>query len=148
MKKAFRIITLFVAVASMAFITSCKKDNENLIIGKWQFDNVNLSITVDDPEIQAMVDQFINGEILLLNAELKNTQLEFKGDGTYTLIDEDGTNPGTYSIDGDKITLDGDLATIKTLTKNALVIEMSETLTEEDDGMDGTMVMTMEYTRL
>jgi len=149
MKKAFKILTLFVAIASMACVTSCTKDKEDLIVGKWKFYKADVSITLDDPEMQAIMDQYLAVEVEELNAEMQNDQLEFRGDHTCVNIDEDGeSEPGTWSINGDQLTVDGELITIKSLTKKSLVLEMVEAYEDEEDEMTGTWVFTIEYKRM
>ena len=147
MKKAFGIITMFVAIASMAFITSCTKDKEDLIVGKWKFEKANMTVTADDPEIQALIDQYLVFEIQELNEEMKSTQVEFKADGTYVATDEEGSNDsGTWEIKGDFITFDGETWTINTLTKSTLILESSEIYDDED--IAGTWTMTLEFKKM
>lgn len=149
MKKAFKILTLFVAIASMACVTSCTKDKEDLIVGKWVFDNATVSVTLDDPEMQAIFDQYLAVEMEELNADMQGDQLEFRGDHTCISIDEDGeSEPDTWSINGDQLTVAGEVMTIKSLTKKSLVLEMVEDIDDEEDEMSGTWVFTLEYKRM
>lgn len=149
MKKAFKILTLFVAIASMACVTSCTKDKEDLIVGKWVFDNATVSVTLDDPEMQAIFDQYLAVEMEELNADMQGDQLEFRGDHTCISIDEGGeSEPDTWSINGDQLTVAGEVMTIKSLTKKSLVLEMVEDIDDEEDEMSGTWVFTLEYKRM
>lgn len=146
MKKPFRILTLFVAVASMAFVTSCKKDNADLILGKWTFDSV--TVTATNADAQAEIDAYLP----LVEAIYKNLVLEFKSDNTLIvtggdLFDADDDDAVvTYSIDGNKLTItttydDGYVETstvdIKTLTSSKLSLEMTED--EEDYSITETL---------
>lgn len=147
MKKVFRILTLFVAIASMTAITSCSKDKASLIVGKWQYEKGTISLSIDDPEMQEYFNQFLAEEENELNEAMKDAIIEFKADNTYISYfkDEPTGEPGQYSIDGDKLTMDGEVINIKSLTRSKLIWEVVETFTEEEDDFNGSVVSTVEF---
>ena len=151
MKKVLRVFALFVAVFAMASLTSCKKDNADLIIGKWQFDKATITVTVDDPTYQEFLDAFFGDFNEEMNEEMKGATLEFKSDNTLiaTSIDsethETETDTYSYTVEGDKLSFDGEVMTITTLTKKSLVLEMSDTF--DEDGISGKVVEILEFKR-
>jgi hypothetical protein len=149
MKKVFRILTLFVAIASMAAITSCSKDKASLIVGKWQYEKATIDLSIDDPEMQEYFDQIVAEEENAMNEAMKDEVIEFKADNTYmTYYKDEPEEPGQYSIDGDKLIMDDETFTIKSLTKSKLVLEIVETFTEEEDDFNGTISSTLELKRI
>lgn len=151
MKKVLRVFALFITIATMASLTSCTKDNSVKIIGKWTFENVSGIITVSDPTYQAWLDAMMEEEIEEMQEEMRGMTMEFKSDNTVvmTSIDHETnqshTETSQYSVEGDQITIDGDAMTIKTLTGSSLILEVSDSFTEE--GVTFTVVETVEFKR-
>ena len=153
MKKAFKVLAMFVMVASMAVLSSCSKEDN--IVGKWQFESITMSVENVDPEIQQMFD----AEVALMNIFLKDMVWEFKSDNTLVAsgLDEDmdmfaGT--ATYSIDGKKLSIvdaefpdEPEVYDIVTLNGSKLVLSTS--FEEEDE--DGDIIKgtgTLEFKRI
>lgn len=153
MKKAFKVLAMFVMVASMAVLSSCSKE-EN-IVGKWQFQAVTMTIENGDPEIQQMFD----AEVALMNIFLKDMVWEFKSDNTLEAsgLDEDMdmfAGNATYSIDGSTLTIfdaeypdEPEVYEIVTLNGSKLLLRTSfEEEDEEGDIIKGTG--TLEFKRI
>ena len=153
MKKAFKVLAMFVMVASMAVLSSCSKE-EN-IVGKWQFQAVTMTIENGDPEIQQMFD----AEVALMNNFLKDMVWEFKSDNTLEAsgLDEDMdmfAGNATYSIDGSTLTIfdaeypdEPEVYEIVTLNGSKLLLRTSfEEEDEEGDIIKGTG--TLEFKRI
>ena len=153
MKKTFKVLAMFVMVASMAVLSSCSKE-EN-IVGKWQFQAVTMTIENGDPEIQQMFD----AEVALMNNFLKDMVWEFKSDNTLEAsgLDEDMdmfAGNATYSIDGSTLTIfdaeypdEPEVYEIVTLNGSKLLLRTSfEEEDEEGDIIKGTG--TLEFKRI
>ena len=115
-------------VVSMVSLTSCKKENANLILGKWEC----TSATYTQAGYAPQTVPWLNGMVW-----------EFKANGTLIGsipddLDEtdDETGSATYVVSGDVLTVtyideeEGDTETesyaIKELTKTKLVLEETE----------------------
>ncbi len=146
MKKILNVLVLFVAIASMATMTSCKKDNAAQIVGKWQFEKATVSVSVDDPELQATIDEYVNWMEMELNEENGNLTIEFKSDKTCIATSEGLSETGTWSIDGNKLTMEGETMTIKELTNKKLILEQAESFAE--DGVEGNVNISLEFKRI
>ena len=121
MKKAIKIMTMVLFVIGMASLTSCTKDNSDLILGKWKFDKATVSfggesmqLTAADlaamMDLQGMSDEFV---------------IEFKSDGKVYASDE--PEPATYTIDDSKLIVITPETTfpmtITKLTNSMLIVE-------------------------
>ena len=97
---------MLLCVASMATLSSCSKDNEDLLIGKCEVEKCS---------------QTINGNVTDLSAYIGKIW-EFKTGGMLT-VNGDDVN---YSINGNNITIIGGIwsGTITTLTKSELVLDL------------------------
>ena len=85
-------------VFGMTALTSCTKDNSDLILGKWKFDKATVSfggetIQMTAADLAAMMD--LNG---MSDDELI---FEFKSDGKVYAGGESG--PANYTVDGNKL---------------------------------------------
>lgn len=153
MKKAFKVLAMFVMVASMAVLSSCSKEDN--IVGKWQFESMTMSGENIDPETQQLFD----AEVALMNVFLKDMVWEFKSDNTLVAsgLDEDFdmfTGTATYSIDGKKLSIvdaefpdEPEVYDIVTLNGSKLVLSTS--IEEEDE--EGEIVKltgTLEFKRI
>jgi hypothetical protein len=136
MKKS--IISMAVAaIVSLFALTSCEKEPEDLIVGKWTMTTINITyggISMDfDPSEVDMAATFT-----------------FKADGTGSLLDSENTEamPFTYRmlVEGDKqllsFTLDGEtiLFDVLTLSDESLVLSQEEN--EDGESIKTTMTFT------
>ena len=127
MKNVFKILTVVCFVAAMTTFTSCKKSNEDLIVGTWKCTSVQ---TVP-------ADPFANllaGVIFTFNADKTMAVNSFGENGK-----------GTYSIKGNTLTMtvenDPRTAEIKTLDKKKLTFSYDEV--DDEDG--STINITMNF---
>ena len=132
MKKALKAMAMLLFVFSMTALTSCNKEAENLIVGKWECTTATYTdegSTYSVPELIGMIWEF------KANGDLIGTILDVE--------DDDYTAEASYVILGNILTitstdLDGDVDTesyvIKELTKSKLVLE-------ETDEWDETAVL-------
>ena len=132
MKKALKAMAMLLFVFSMTALTSCNKEAENLIVGKWECTTATYTdegSTYSVPELIGMIWEF------KANGDLIGTLLDVE--------DDDYTAEASYVILGNVLTitstdLDGDIDTesyvIKELTKSKLVLE-------ETDEWDETAVL-------
>ena len=137
MKKIINVMAMLLLVFLMTAITSCKKESQNLILGKWEC--VTASFTEDGetnpvPGVVGLVWEFkANGTVIATLPEdlddgdtasyvVLNNQL------TITSTDENGdVNTKTY--------------TIKELTKTKLMLEMLE-------GSSGNDLLSVEFKKI
>ncbi|MBR6878454.1 MAG: lipocalin family protein [Bacteroidales bacterium] len=153
MKKVFKVLAMFVMVASMAMLSSCSKE-EN-IVGKWQFQAITMTVENGDPEIQQMFD----AEIALMNNFLKDMVWEFKSDNTLESsgLDEDMdmfAGNATYSIEGSTLTIfdaeyPDEPETYEIVTLNGSKLLLRTSFEEEDE--DGDIIKgtgTLEFKRI
>ena len=125
-------MAMLLFVFSMTALTSCNKEAENLIVGKWECTTATYTeegSTYSVPELIGMIWEF------KANGDLIGTLLDVE--------DDDYTAEASYVILGNILTitstdLDGDVDTesyvIKELTKSKLVLE-------ETDEWDETAVL-------
>lgn len=109
MKKTLKMMAMLLCVATVATLSSCSKDSEDLIIGKWE--------VVKCTKIE-------NGNVTEASSDFGNIW-EFKTGG---VLSYDGNNT-TYSISGNDIVIMGVLnGTISTLTQSKLVLDLVSTM--------------------
>ena len=122
MKKAMKIMAMVLFVCGMTALTSCTKDNSDLILGKWKFDKATVSfggetIQMTAADLAAMMD--LNG---MSDDELI---FEFKSDGKVYAGGESG--PANYTVDGNKLKVISPDTTfemiITKLTNTTLIVE-------------------------
>lgn len=132
MKKTLKFAALLIGIFSMICMTSCKKDNEDLIIGKWNVTGMTAEGMTINPSQMGMT---MTWEFKKDNTGSMNMTMNFMGQ---QMTESD---PFNYTIDGDKITftLDNEAATatIKTLDKKVLEFEVSGFDEEEGAMMNG-----------
>jgi uncharacterized protein (TIGR03066 family) len=123
MKKTLKVMTMLLFVVSMTTLTSCKKENTKLIVGRWECVTASYTddgITESIPALKGMVWEFkADGKVV--------------ADVSIDLPDIDiNEADATYVVSGDVLTIksvesDGDIDTekylIKELTKSKLVLE-------------------------
>ena len=117
MNKAFKIVSLFVMVVAMAFLSSCTKSKEDQIIGKWKCVSF---IVYDGDETHDLT-------------EFNQYIIELRLDGSYYVGDQ---QMGTYTLEDSKLTMkdeEGDCVvyTITELTDKKLVIRSIGSMDEE-----------------
>ena len=129
----------FVAMG-LATMTSCTKDNSELILGTW----VNTADTYEQYTS-------FNGETEKDTIPAGQATITFNENGTMTITahdDVDGsieTWTDTYSVNGDNLIWDGETFAIKQLDKKKLIFELSEPDTWEEDGQTVTPFYTMHF---
>lgn len=97
---------MLLCVAAFASLSSCSKDNEDLILGKWK----------------CTVDNYTDNNNGLQHHSLVGKIWEFKDGG---VLVSDG-NSTAYSVSGETITIYGGLmsGTIEELTSSKLVLDL------------------------
>ena len=123
MKKTLKVMAMLLFMVSMTALTSCNKQAENLIVGKWECTTatyIEEGVSYPVPELTGMVWEFkANGDLI----------------ATASLDGVENTATVTYVILGDVLTvtsveLDGEIDTeaydIKELTKSKLVLEQTD----------------------
>lgn len=125
MKKT--LFGLFLALTATMLMTSCKKDNAELILGTW----VNTDATYEQYTLNGETekDTYPEGQITIT----------FNENGTMTITAHDDmgnteTFADHYIVNGDNMIWDGETFVIKQLYKQKLILELSETETWEEDG--------------
>ena len=130
MKNVFKLLTVVCLVATMTTLTSCKKSNEDLIVGTWKCTSVTC-----EPQ-----NPFMN---LLVGCNFT-----FNADKTLVTSIFDEQSTGTYAVDGNKLTMtvDGEtiVADIKSLDKKNLSFAYTEE-DEDDEGNPVTVTVTMNF---
>ncbi len=116
-------MAMLLFVVSMTTLTSCKKENTKLIIGRWECVTASYTddgITESIPALKGMVWEFKADGKVVADVSIDLPDID--------IIEADAT----YAVSGDVLTIksvesDGDIDTekylIKELTKSKLVIE-------------------------
>lgn len=128
MKKQFKALIVIAVIALLcAAAVGCAGGSDNAAVGKWNLKSVDLmGATMSADEL---------GEA---NPDLANTSVEFKSDGTYTLVFGGDNGSGGYKIDGNTITLDESGVSISgELNGDSLVLDLTPIL-----GIDAVMTFT------
>jgi glutamate synthase domain-containing protein 3 len=130
-KVSTKLIALLL-LASVAFVSACKKDkDDSLAVTK-----ENLAATYTLVSIKAKATNVPEQDVTdyLLDACQKDDEITLKTDGTYTYTDAGtacspkGDDSGSWSLSGSTLTIDGYAnGTVKTLNKGTLVVEATET---------------------
>ncbi|MBR3709820.1 MAG: lipocalin family protein [Bacteroidales bacterium] len=143
MKKAMKIMAMVLFAIGMTALTSCSKDKDKLIIGKWEISSI--SISGGSYNMDLTMEEFYE----LLGADAEDAEpivLEFRNDGKVYMVDmDDDVEEGLpYSIDGDKLTVqvtdeegneEYETMIIKELTEKAMTLERTGMVEELDDDM-------------
>ena len=88
MKKIMKVCAMLLCIAIAGAMSSCSKDNEDLIVGKWKL--VSLSY----------------GETVVTSGEGIGLTVEYADNGNFTILHVDGiTITGTYSINKETLSL-------------------------------------------
>ena len=121
MKKAMKIMAMVLFVMGMTALTSCTKDNSDLILGKWKFDKATMSYGGQTVQLTA-ADL---ADMMNLQGSSDEFVVDFKSDGKVYASDE--PEPANYTIDGSKLTVFTPeitfRMTITKLTSSTLVVE-------------------------
>lgn len=103
-----KLIGGFAALAFLLVIASCGGASEAELIGKWSMDPASLKIELGDgvpAEMKGMVEGAEKEMKSGAAEEMKAATIEFK-DGGKLVVGADGeTEEGTWSLDGDNLTL-------------------------------------------
>ena len=142
MKKALKVLTMVLFVVGLATMTSCNKDKEDLIVGKWQMELITL--TEGEETMSLTVAEFAS----IFGEDIDIAAVEFKSDGTmYELAENEYI--GTYTVEGDKLTVveddEAQVMTIKELTSSKLVLEGIE---YDEDYIGGALSIAMTFKRV
>lgn len=128
--------TLIFSLLASFVLFSCSSDDDNPvnanIVGKWAFVNTvigGVTIPYDDHE------------------DCGKDYVELKADGTYVSIDvwdceEIVDDSGTYTYEGNTITIDGESAEVIKLTNSELSIKRTEDI--DGNGTDEVVVVNFE----
>jgi hypothetical protein len=138
-----KALTLLVLCA--ATFSACKKDKdddslavtkENLV-GTYQISSFKAKSGSVEQDLMQFYDDCEKDDNYILKADLT---MEYKDAGT--VCSSSGDYTGTWSVSGNKITIDGSEETVKTLTKSTLVTEVTES-----GGNGATVTYTTTYSR-
>lgn len=141
MKTTKSLLLALVAVLLVGF-SSCKNDPEDLIIGTWKYNNIEVEISPSDPTTDAFIKAAIKGMTAEMGLET-GASITFNNDGTCTTSYMDEGKPQLestkYSIQGDKLTIgEGDdvlTSTFQVKKKELRIIQDATDMLEEYGGM-------------
>lgn len=140
MKKRSIILSLLTVI--LFTLSSCGKDNSELIIGKWGLETIaegDILDHVQDLGISATYEYKSDGTYhALFTMEFYGELIEQEEDGSYTIDDQNICR--TWVEDGETMT---ETDEIKTLDKNTLAV-----ISRYTDGELGTIESLRTYTRL
>ena len=124
MKNIFKLLTIVCFVASVTMFSSCKKSNEDLIVGSWKCSSIT-SEPQEDPSLNLFI-----GATFTFNADKTRVA---------NVLDEVGK--GTYAVDGNKLTmtLEGESMVADIITLDKKKLSFSYTETDEDEPVKVTM---------
>ena len=118
MKMGKKLVAALLLVVLVFSLAACGSKG---IVGKWQLDVDATLLDAGVPKDQLEMARSAMGSM--------NVSMEFTKDGKVTmtgyLMGESADRSGTYTLDGDQLTLDGEQFTIK-LDGNKLTIPTSE----------------------
>lgn len=109
---------MLLCVAAVATFSSCSKDNEDLIVGKWEVVIDNFNANGNDAYSSDHSSRI--GEIW-----------EFKTGGVFSIEGSNGSGSTSYSVSGNNIVIMGGImsGTITTLTKSKMVLDLEMVMT-------------------
>ena len=121
MKRTMKVMAMVLFVISMTALTSCTKDNSDLILGKWKFDKATMSYGGQTVQLTA-ADL---ADMMNFQGSSDEFVVDFKSDGKVYASDE--PEPANYTLDGSKLTVFTPeitfRMTITKLTSSTLVVE-------------------------
>ena len=116
-----KIMATVLFVMGMTALTSCTKDNSDLILGKWKFDKATMSYGGQTVQLTA-ADL---ADMMNFQGSSDEFVVDFKSDGKVYASDE--PEPANYTLDGSKLTVFTPeitfRMTITKLTSSTLVVE-------------------------
>ena len=119
-------MAMLLFVFSMTALTSCNKEAENLIVGKWECTAATYTdegSTYSVPELIGMIWEFkANGDIIGIIPEDLVEDDEYTAEASYVILGNVLTITST-DLDGD---IDSESYVIKELTKSKLVLEETD----------------------
>ena len=138
-----------VVIAALTFsLTSCTKDAEDLIIGSWEETDATYTSVVSG----------YTGEYADWNGTHTETETPEPGEAVILTFNKDNTlssvqtfeghtftTNGTYTIDGDKLTMtfvdsegnsDTEIYNIDNIDKKAMTLSISDSYTDTEDGQN------------
>ncbi|WP_373522916.1 lipocalin-like domain-containing protein [Aquiflexum sp.] len=169
MQNNFKFLFIICIAASMAFLSSCGKDDDgpagSPIVGTWTYNAANLTITVNNQPLTTFLvstGEYTAAEAAAFEAFIKTTILNetdlsgsitFNADGTYRAVDGSDVETGTYTLTNNdtrlSLTSDGDtqIVEVKELTNNRMVLKFSEEepVDIDDDGVDENVKFDFEF---
>lgn len=126
MKKALKAMAMLLFVFSMTALTSCNKEAENLIVGKWECTTATYTdegSTYSVPELIGMIWEFkANGNLIGTVLYDEDDYDDVSETASYVILGNILTITST-DLDGD---VDSESYVIKELTKTKLVIKDSD----------------------
>jgi hypothetical protein len=171
MENKLKFLFILFISASMAFLSSCGKDDDgpagSAIVGTWTYNSVDLNITVNNQPFSTFLvstGEFSGPEaaayeaffkaLILDEVDLAGSSATFNADGTCRFVDGGNTETGTYVLSNNNtvlsVTIDGDTQVfeVKELTNNRLVLSFSEEelVDIDEDGVDDSLKIAFEFT--
>lgn len=101
MKKQFKALIVIAVIAVLCAAAAACSGGDNAAVGKWNLESGDI-----------LGQNFTADELGAANPDLANTSVEFKANGTYTLVFGGESGTGSYKLDGSTITLDDVGATV------------------------------------
>lgn len=128
-------MAMLLFVFSMTALTSCNKEAEKLIVGKWECTAASYTdegSTCSVPELIGMIWEFkANGDLIGTLLDDEDDYDDISETASYVILGNILTITST-DLDGD---VDSDSYVIKELTKSKLVLE------DDDDDWDETAIL-------
>ncbi len=123
MKKTLKVMAMLLFVVSMTALTSCNKEAEKLIVGKWECTTATYTdegSTYSVPELIGMIWEFkANGDLIGTILDVEDDYDDVSETASYVILGNILTITST-DLDGD---VDSESYIIKELTKSKLVLE-------------------------
>ena len=152
-KKPFFFVFLF----SLFSLMSCSDDDSSdsqatSIVGEWSLNNVELvSVTMGGMDISDLLDtpglnpEDLDFDDIIEDQFDEDSTLEFRADNTVSLSSDEEIEEGTYSINGDVLTINTNeeealTFIIKTLDANSLVLTQQEELDFDDSDISNPLL--------
>lgn len=128
---------MLLGIVAMISLSSCKKDNEDLIIGKW---NVVSQSAMGQTMNLSQIGMTMTWEFLKDGTGNMNMTMNFMGQNM------DESEAFSYTVDGDKLimTAEGETETVTIVNLDKKVLELEMTDVDEDTGAPMTIQMNCE----
>lgn len=171
MQNKLRFLFTLLTAASMAFLSSCGKDDDgpagSAIVGTWTYNKVDLNITVNNQPFRTFLvstGEFTAPEaaayeaffkaLILDEVDLTGSTATFNADGTCRFVDGGSIETGTYVLSSNNtvlsVTIDGDTQVfeVKELTNNRLVLSFSEEelVDIDENGVNDNLKIAFDFT--